>query len=246
MFKKLQIKGFAVGLLVAILTTNIAFGATNLQSIKVSFDKVKMLFDGVEKVPAADSKAITYNGKIYVPLDFAAKSMGKNYFWDAKTKTASVGSAKAAISNGSIGKTSDGYAQLTFPAGWKDEGNSGSTILTYTNATVGSILVVRDNKTALANDATIDNYCSIIATNMSSKLETPVVTDPAKMTVNNYSALQFELQGEIQKVNIKYLITIVETKDSYYQIIAFTSQDIYDKYKKDFVNITNTFKELSK
>ncbi len=244
MSKKSYIKGFISGVLVVLLTTNIVFAAANSKSIKVTFDNIRMVFDGVEKTPKADSKPITYNGKIYVPIDFIARSMGKNYTYDSKSKIAYIGASKNQNSNGTVVKTSDDRVQLIFPKGWTEFNDSNiSTTLSYTNSQSG-FLVIRDNKSMLSGDATIDDYCSLITTNMVNKLTDPVTTEPSSIKINDYSALQFEMQGETQKVKLKYLCTIIETNDSYYQLLAYTSQDVYDKYKSSFIKILNSFKEI--
>lgn len=79
---------------------------------------------------------------------------------------------------------------------------------------------------------------------MVNKLTDPVTTEPSSIKINDYSALQSEMQGETQKVKLKYLCTIIETNDSYYQLLAYTSQDVYDKYKSSFIKILNSFKEI--
>lgn len=158
MSKKSYIKGFISGVLVVLLTTNIVFAAANTKSIKVTFDNIRMIFDGVEKTPKANSKPITYNGKIYVPIDFIAKSMAKNYTYDSKSKIAYIGASKNQNSNETVVKTSDDRVQLTFPKGWTEfNGSNVSTTLSYTNSQSG-FLVIRDNKSMLSGDATIDDY----------------------------------------------------------------------------------------
>ncbi len=243
MSKKSYFKGFISGVLVVLLTTNLVFAATTSKSIKVTFDNIRMIFDGVEKTPKADSKPITYNGKIYVPIDFVAKSIGKNYTFDAKSKIAYVGEAKS--QNVEItAKTSDGRAQLTFPKGWVTYGDlNGASILSYTN-NQSVFIVFRENKGVLSDDATIEDYCSLITKNMVSNVSNPVTTEPVSLKINNYSALQFNILGEVQKINLNYFCTIIETNDSYYQLIAYTTQDVYEKNKSNFIKIVNSFKEL--
>ncbi len=246
MDKKSYFKGLVSGVLIVLLTTNIVFAASS-KSIKVTFDNIRMIFDGVEKKPASDSKPITYNGKIYVPLDFTAKSMGKNYTWDSKNKTAYIGLNKNELSNNIVvAKTSDGSAQLTFPKGWKDTvASNPSSILLYSNI-YGCVAVIRDSKNGFSSDLTLDDYTSMVTNHVTPKMENPVVTGPITTSINNYSAQQFEIQGELQKVKFKYLYTIIESSGSYYQIIAYTTLDLYDKQKSIFVKIANTFKEIKK
>ncbi len=245
MDKKSYFKGLVSGVLIILLTTNIVF-ASSSKSIKVTFDNIRMIFDGVEKKPASDSKPITYNGKIYVPLDFTAKSIGKNYTWDSKNKTAYIGLTKNEVSNNIVAKTSDGSAQLTFPKGWKDTATSNPQSILYYSNIYSCVAVIRDSKSMFSSDLTIDDYTSMVINHGAKKMENPVVTGPITTSINNYSAQQFEIQGELQKVKFKYLFTIIESSDSYYQVIAFTTQDVYDKQKSIFVKIANTFKEIKK
>ena len=243
MDKKSYFKGLVSGVLIILLTTNIVFAASS-KSIKVTFDNIRMIFDGVEKKPTSDSKPITYNGKIYVPLDFTVKSMGKNYTWDSKNKTAYIGLNKNELSNNIVAKTSDGSAQLTFPKGWKNTvASNPQNILFYSNI-YGCVAVIRDSKSMFSSDFTIDDYTTIITNNVADQIKNPVVTGPITTSVNNYSAQQFEIQGELQKVKFKYLCTIIESSNSYYQVIAYTTQDLYDKNKSSLVKIVNTFKEI--
>jgi len=77
-------------------------------------------------------------------------------------------------------------------------------------------------------------------------LENPATTEPVSMKINDYPTLQFELRGEAQKVKLAYLCTIVETNDSFYRLLAYTSEDQFDKFKDSFIKITNSFKKLPK
>ncbi len=245
MDKKSYFKGLVSGVLIVLLTTNIVFAASS-KSIKVTFDNIRMIFDGVEKKPASDSKPITYNGKIYVPLDFTAKSIGKNYTWDSKNKTAYIGLNKNEVSNNIVAKTSDGSAQLTFPKGWKNTvAPNPQSILFYSDMYNG-VLVVRESKSRFSSGLTIDDYTALVINSVTQKMENTVVTDSISTRINNYAARQFEIQGELQKVKFKYLYTIIESNNSYYQVIAYTTQDLYDKNKSSLVKIVNTFKEIKK
>jgi hypothetical protein len=187
---------------------------------------------------------MTYNGKIYVPLDFAAKSMGKNYTYDAINKTAYIGLSKSEISKDKVVKTSDGYAQLSFPKDWKAATSPNPETKLYHSDGKSVVTVIRENKSMFSEDMTTDDYCSIITESMIGRLENPVTTESKSVKINNYPALQFEIQGEVQKIKIKYLVSIVETNDSYYQLIAFTSQGEYNKQKSSYGKIFNTFKEI--
>jgi hypothetical protein len=241
MKKRSYLKGLISGILIALLATNIVFAATT--NIKVTFDNIRIIFDGVEKKPAADSKPITYNGKVYVPLDFVSRSVGKDYTWDSKNKIAYVGQKKGESTF--VAKTSDGKAQLSLPNGWKENPANEAAILSYTDGKSG-VMVIREDKSTLPDDATIDNYCSLVSESMANRLNNALATDPVNYKLGAYPAKQFEIQGETQKIKFKYLVTVIEAGGSYYQLLAFSTQSDYSKYKNGYSKILNTFKVLSK
>lgn len=245
MCKKSYFKGLISGILVVFLTANIVFAASNT-SIKVAFDNIKMVFDGVQKTPSAGTKPMTYNGKIYVPLDFAAKSMGKNYTYDAKNKTAYIGLSKTEVSKDNVVKTSDGYAQLSFPKEWKSTTSPNPETKLFCTDGKSGIAIIHDNKSIFSDDMTIEDYCSLVTENMTGRIDNPVTTEAKSVKINNYPALQFELQGELQKIKFKYLVSVVETDGGYYQLLAYSNQSDYSKFKNNYIKIFNTFKEIKK
>lgn len=84
-----KIKGFIVGALVcSLMFGTVAFAAST--KISVTFDKIKYMFDGVEKKPT-DAQGFIYKGTVYAPISFIGKSVGKDVAYDGKTKTVWVG-----------------------------------------------------------------------------------------------------------------------------------------------------------
>ncbi|HEY0828149.1 MAG TPA: copper amine oxidase N-terminal domain-containing protein [Bacilli bacterium] len=94
---KVKLKGLALGILIGImLTTSVAF--TSSTSIKVYFNNLKVMLDGVENNPAAGELFI-YQNKAYVPIRFVSEALGKEVKWDEKNRTIWIGKRIVAVLN---------------------------------------------------------------------------------------------------------------------------------------------------
>ena len=69
-------------------------------------------------------------------------------------------------------------------------------------------------------------------------------TEPKEIQVNGQPAVQFELSGEIDKIKISYLITLVETDGNFTQLLFWTLQSRMDEKRDMFINASSTFKEI--
>ena len=85
-----KLKGLIAGLLIGSLITGGTVFAAGTTSIKVVFENLKYMVDGVQKKPTT-GQGFIYNGTTYVPLRFAGEALGKDVNWDGKNKTIWIG-----------------------------------------------------------------------------------------------------------------------------------------------------------
>ena len=79
---------------------------------------------------------------------------------------------------------------------------------------------------------------------MASGIQNAELSEPKEITINGQKALQFKLTGELDKIKVAYLTTVIESEDNFHQIISWTLQSKYDEYQKIYEEIANSFKEL--
>lgn len=93
---KQRFQGIVAGFLLAIICMGtVVFAATGQQSIKVTYNNIRLIFDGMEKTPK-DAKGqviepFQYNGTTFVPLRFIADAFGKDVSWDGTAATVTIG-----------------------------------------------------------------------------------------------------------------------------------------------------------
>jgi len=64
-----------------------------------------------------------------------------------------------------------------------------------------------------------------------------------RVKVNDNEALQSEIIKPFEEIEIFYLMTIIESEDYFYQILAWTLVEYKDQYLADFQRIANSLKE---
>ena len=95
-----------------------------------------------------------------------------------------------------------------------------------------------------SDDFTLDDYSDAVSSSMGGVMTSPEFSDIEALTINGYDAKQYTLSGEIDKIKIKYLVTLVETDNGYYQIISWSLLSRFDNALDTFKQIAESFTEL--
>jgi hypothetical protein len=129
----------------------------------------------------------------------------------------------------------EGDIQLTLPAGWEEdrEGQSLSCARLQAEAPWKDLYVAvfSEQKEDYAG-MTLDKYAEILRTLLVQELNAsdgtpPSVTVPRRIDLNHFPAVQCEIRGTMDQVNLVFLHTVVETPTTYYQIRAWTTVSKY-------------------
>lgn len=91
----------------------------------------------------------------------------------------------------------------------------------------------------------LDSYCQIRCSNTEgSFLTTADFTKLKQQTINGLKAYVFENTRTINQVNTYYQIVLIEGKDTYYQVVAWTLANRKDKHKTTLEKMCFSFEEL--
>lgn len=138
--------------------------------------------------------------------------------------------------------------QLTATKEWEkadlSSNEDASLILSGKNRNKG-YLVICEGKEELGDDVTLDDYFDAVKSE-NTELEAGIQEESIKdITLKSgYEAKQLMVNINHNNENLKYIITLLETDKSFYQLIGWTMENIYDKSEKDFVEMTESFMEL--
>lgn len=128
---------------------------------------------------------------------------------------------------------------MVFPKSWKKQNDLNEEASVQMGYPVKEqyMIVLEEKKEDFVDDFTLDDYISIILSNMQTAVEASENTEITDVKINGLSAKQFEISGAVERIKIKYLITCVENDDVFYQITSWSLQSKYDACKPIFEEI---------
>jgi len=119
-----------------------------------------------------------------------------------------------------------------------------SLILSSKNRNKG-FLVICEGKSELGEDVTLDDYFEAVKsenTQLEEGLEEESIKD---ITLNNgYNAIQLNVNINHNDEKLKYMIALVETDKSFYQLIGWTTENLYAKSENEFIGMIASFNEF--
>lgn len=159
--------------------------------------------------------------------------------------------------NGSDSKTSGkdvvltdsaDLTEITLPGGWTEaNGLNDEADLQALNLSAGNenyLMVLNEPKTDFDDGFTLQEYYDLIMSMQTdgSLIGNAVHSDPVETDINGNKGIQFEVRGEVDKVKIAYLFTLVESENGFHQVIFWTNANKMDDNKQTYIDATNTFK----
>ncbi|PSB03343.1 hypothetical protein [Merismopedia glauca] len=158
-------------------------------------------------------------------------------------------SASTAPSSNNVFVSPNGQIQVNLPPGWsKAQGLNDKAELEVSNAPREMYLIVLSESKAdfqkAGQDINLPKHSDLTRGILLKSITNAQTIGPKSITVNGNPALQYEILGIINNINIGYLHTTVETANNYHQIIAYTSQSDFSKNRSEMEEVINSFQEV--
>jgi cytochrome c biogenesis protein ResB len=160
------------------------------------------------------------------------------------TKTVSTTSSSAYVSE-------NGQIQVNLPSSWnKTQGLNEKADLQVANTSKNMFLIVlsesKEDFKKAGKELDLQKHSDITRGILLKNLTNGKESQPKSLTVNGKPAIQYEITGTVEKLNVAYLHTTVETDKNYQQILAYTSQDDFTKNRPEMEEVINSFQEVKK
>jgi hypothetical protein len=146
---------------------------------------------------------------------------------------------------GTISST-DGKCQIQTPIGWSSRTDlHGTASLQAANSRADAyIIVLSEAKIDFAPNYTYRDYNNLTLTNFLKNVQdAKVVRGPKDVTINGRAGIQQEIQGIVKNIQIVYLRTVVDGKDSFHQVLTWTIRSKADTNRSLMEQLTNSFQE---
>ena len=147
---------------------------------------------------------------------------------------------------GTVLTSLDGASQITVPEDWNEtnELNDVATIQAANFNKEQYVIVIEDSKEDFT-DANLDDHSQITSQLIVDGLTAPNLTSPNPITINGYTALQREIQGSFENINVVYLHTSIETPTHFYQIVTWSLKSRFEENRSVFEQVTQSFQEVN-
>ncbi|CAM3426141.1 hypothetical protein [Marinicrinis lubricantis] len=151
------------------------------------------------------------------------------------------------VIEGNVHSTEDGKAEVTLPDDWnlvEQKQNALSTLEAANMRDEKYIMVISEAKTDIGGELDLATYADLITQQMTAVAQNSEQSDVADMTIDGHPAVQFNLNGTVQGVDIGYLITIIETDRDFHQVVSWSTGSNYGNHEEEFKNIASSFVAL--
>jgi hypothetical protein len=141
-------------------------------------------------------------------------------------------------------KSTDGKIEVTVPNSWKVENlNNYVAVLEVANLSKEQyLLIISESIEDFAEDTKPSDYIQLVLQNIQNVSTNPVASELKDLKINGYDASQCDVSAEIEKMKIKYLLTVIKSEDQFIQVLAWSLQSKYDENKATLESVSNSVK----
>ena len=145
---------------------------------------------------------------------------------------------------GTVMTSTNGAVQITVPDDWDamTDLNDVAIIQSANLVKEQYIIVIDDTKEDFA-EPDLGEYSDITSQLIIDGLNGSEVGPSTPLTINGNAALQKEIRGSIDNINVVYIHTSVETPTHFYQVLTWTLKSQFDKNRSVLQEVTNSFRE---
>ncbi len=141
--------------------------------------------------------------------------------------------------------SADGHFEITVPSGWKEEKKlNDSADLQASHRPSEMYFVVLSEPKVDLDQMTLEGHSKLTRQALIDGVKNPQVSPPFAMKVGDLAALQYEIRGSMDGVNIVYLHTTAESPNYFHQILAWTVPSRFDKNKETLQKVIAMFREV--
>jgi hypothetical protein len=140
-------------------------------------------------------------------------------------------------------KALDGQSQIAVPTSWEraDKIHEKAELGAADRRNEMYVIVLTESKQDFG-DIDLEKFSTITRSKLMKNLSSPEASGPTRLSVNGSQALQYEIGGTIDKMNVVYFHTSVEGGNNYYQVIAWTLRSRIEKNREVLEKIIQSFK----
>lgn len=143
-----------------------------------------------------------------------------------------------------VSSTAD-QVQVAVPPSWILQPKlHNDAILAVTNSSKELYLIVLSENKSDFPDLNLEKYAQKAKDRLISNLKSPYTAVRRNFIIHNNSAIQYEIRGLSEGMDVAYLHTSVEHSRNYYQILAWTLRSKFNEKKEHLQRIIQSFQAV--
>ncbi len=105
------------------------------------------------------------------------------------------------------------------------------------------VIVISEPKQDELSELTLAEFDDVVVSNMLGSLERANATSPKSVKIHGLDGLRRTIRGHMpgEKLDVGYVVTTVESADSFHQVIGWTLANRLDKYQATLERIADSF-----
>jgi hypothetical protein len=143
--------------------------------------------------------------------------------------------------------STDEKTRLTVPGNWKNdpELHSDAELKASNRLKEMYVIVINESKQDFYPDMTLEEYTSLVRDGMLKNVQSAETTNQEPINISGRSALQYEIKGYADKINVGYIVATVESDEGFHQIITWTLRSYLDKNRPILKNVIQSFRVIN-
>lgn len=140
----------------------------------------------------------------------------------------------------------DGQSRITVPGGWRkmNDLHDSAELQAGDESQNQYLVVLTENKADF--DLDLESYTDIVLDGLAEDVESVQISDARSLTINGHPALQYEVRGTVDNINVVYWLTSVEGTSNFYQVLGWTTQSKAEQNGPSLQKIIESFEEVVK
>lgn len=140
----------------------------------------------------------------------------------------------------------DQRIQIVVPGGWTVDKtlNDIAVIQASNRLSEMYVIVIVEGKEDFEEGTTLDYFASLSRNGLAEKVTGEQSTEPVPFQVSGHSAMEYQMEGSVDNIKIKYICTVIETPTNFYQIFTWTLPSRFEQNRETLRGVMQSFKEV--
>lgn len=141
----------------------------------------------------------------------------------------------------------DNSCKITVPGNWQTRTDLQEDAVLQAANTFSEqyVVVITEGKTDFSEDTSLSDYAQLLKSATKQNVSDITFSEIKNIQINGLPAVQYEGEGTVEKIKIKWLFNLIDSGKKYHQLVLWTLPSKYEKNKPIFDDVINSFKDLS-